>query len=75
MIEVSDFGKLKTMVLLGAIFCLMINQRIWEIPFREIGMISLWIGLLLSLYSAWNYAERFLQMSKIDLNSHGKSGL
>ena len=74
-IEVSDFGKLKTMVLLGAIFCLMINQRIWEIPFREIGMISLWIGLLLSLYSAWNYAERFLQMSKIDLNSHGKSGL
>ncbi|MBM4252334.1 MAG: CDP-diacylglycerol--glycerol-3-phosphate 3-phosphatidyltransferase [Deltaproteobacteria bacterium] len=63
-IEVSEFGKLKTLVLLWAIFCLMINQPLWGIPFREIGMVSLWIGLLISLYSAWNYGERFLQMSK-----------
>jgi|LauGreDrversion4_2_1035121.scaffolds.fasta_scaffold151605_2 CDP-diacylglycerol--glycerol-3-phosphate 3-phosphatidyltransferase len=63
-IEVSEFGKLKTLVLLGAIFCLMINERLWGIPFREIGMISLWIGLLTSLYSAWNYGERFLHSDK-----------
>jgi len=63
-IEVSDFGKLKTVVLLGAIFCLLINKRMFDLPLREIGMIGLWVGLLLSLYSAWAYGEGFLKMIK-----------
>ena len=63
-IEVSDFGKLKTVVLLGAIFCLLINKRMFDLPLREIGMIGMWVGLLLSFYSAWSYGHSFLKMIK-----------
>ena len=63
-IEVSDFGKLKTVVLLGAMFVLLINKPMFDLPLREVGMIGIWIGLLLSLYSAWAYGQSFLKMIK-----------
>jgi CDP-diacylglycerol---glycerol-3-phosphate 3-phosphatidyltransferase len=63
-VEVSDFGKLKTMILSGSIFFLLINKPLFDLPIREIGMVSLWIGLLLSLYSAWGYARSYLELTK-----------
>ncbi len=66
-IEVSDFGKWKTTILSFAVFCLFINERLWKLPFREAGWVALWIGLGLSLYSAWMYGRAFLQKAKLDL--------
>jgi CDP-diacylglycerol--glycerol-3-phosphate 3-phosphatidyltransferase/cardiolipin synthase len=58
-VEVSWFGKFKTLLLDTAIVCLMINERLWDIPFRAIGMLTLWLSLILSLYSAWLYIRVF----------------
>jgi CDP-diacylglycerol--glycerol-3-phosphate 3-phosphatidyltransferase len=66
-IEVSDFGKWKTFVLSIAIFCLMVNEPLFGLPFREVGMLALWVSLGLSLYSAWLYGKAFLADSKISL--------
>lgn len=66
-IEVNDFGKWKTTILSVAVGCLFVNDRVWGLPFKEVGWICLWIGLGLSLYSAWMYGRAFLQKAKIDL--------
>lgn len=66
-IEVSDFGKWKTTLLSLAIFCLFINEPLFGIPFRPIGMISLWLSLALSLYSAWMYGKGYLEKAKTSL--------
>jgi CDP-diacylglycerol--glycerol-3-phosphate 3-phosphatidyltransferase len=66
-IEVSDFGKWKTFVLSIAIFCLMVNEPLFGLPFREVGMLSLWASLGLSLYSAWLYGKAFWDSSKTKL--------
>ena len=64
-IEVSDFGKWKTAILALAIFCLFINRQLGGIPFTEIGMVAMWVGLGLSLYSAWIYGLKFVKSAKI----------
>jgi CDP-diacylglycerol--glycerol-3-phosphate 3-phosphatidyltransferase len=68
-IEVSEFGKWKTTLLSFAIFCLFINERLFNLPFREAGMIMLWGGVALSLWSAWAYASGFLKNTKVSLYS------
>jgi CDP-diacylglycerol---glycerol-3-phosphate 3-phosphatidyltransferase len=64
-IAVSSFGKLKTIVQDVAIFCLLIGPDIFEIPFRLIGMIAIWLALAISLYSGYLYFEEFLDASAI----------
>jgi CDP-diacylglycerol--glycerol-3-phosphate 3-phosphatidyltransferase len=68
-VAVSDFGKWKTTILSVAIFCLFVNRPLWGLPFTEVGMVGMWVGLALSLYSAWAYGRGFLQKSKISLYS------
>lgn len=63
-IEVSDFGKWKTALLLMAIFSLFVYEPIFGLPLREIGMVSMWISLVLSLYSAWLYGRAYLAEAK-----------
>ena len=63
-IAVNDYGKWKTFVQAIAIFCLMVNQPLFDLPFRAVGMITLWISLALSLYSAWQYATGYLEKTK-----------
>lgn len=58
-IEVNALGKVKTTVEDVAVFCLLINDTFLTIPFRTLGMLGLWLGLGLSLYSAWIYWEEF----------------
>ncbi len=68
-VEVSEFGKWKTTILSVAIFCLFVNERLFDLPFREVGMVALWAGVALSLWSAWSYARGFLQKTKISFYS------
>jgi len=69
-IAVNDLGKWKTTILSVAIFCLFFKDRqILELPFLAVGMVSLWVGLALSLYSAWTYGHSFLQKSKVSFYS------
>jgi len=62
-IPVSSLGKIKTILQDVAIFCLMIRQDIFDIPFRVIGMIAIWLALGVSLYSGYLYFEEFLEIS------------
>lgn len=58
-IQVNQFGKLKTGFQVAGIFCLMINKPLFDLPLRVIGMLSLWIALCLSIYSAYLYWQEF----------------
>ncbi len=58
-IPVSWFGKFKTLFLDTGIFCLMMKKQLFDWPFREVGMICLWLGVFLSFYSAWLYFRDF----------------
>jgi CDP-diacylglycerol--glycerol-3-phosphate 3-phosphatidyltransferase len=61
-IKVSEFGKWKTFIQSIAIFCLMVDQPLFGLPFRLVGMLTLWIALGLSLYSGWQYATGYLEI-------------
>lgn len=63
-IAVSEFGKWKTAFQDLAIVCLMINRPLFDLPLHNIGMISLWLALGLSLYSAYAYGKAFWEMTK-----------
>ncbi len=63
-IEVSVFGKLKTIAQGTMIFCLMINEPLWGWPFREVGWITSWISLALCLYSGWKYCEEYVAQAR-----------
>jgi len=65
-IEVNSLGKLKTVVQVFAIFSLIINDRTFEIPFKQMGMIAMWVALILSLYSGYLYWQRFWVFVKKD---------
>lgn len=60
-IRVNWFGKSKTLFLDVAIFCLMINRPLFDLPFIQVGWISLWCALVFSIYSAWLYTKVFLK--------------
>jgi CDP-diacylglycerol--glycerol-3-phosphate 3-phosphatidyltransferase len=66
-IEVSDFGKWKTVLQDIAIVCLMINEPLFDLPLRAVGMLTLWGAVALSLYSAWTYGRSFWEKAKTEL--------
>ena len=63
-IPVSFLGKIKTIVLDVSIFCLMIHAPLFGWPIREIGMVSIWVALLLSLVSGGLYLRRFFLLDE-----------
>lgn len=69
-IEVSDFGKWKTALLSLAIFSLIAYEPLLGLPLREIGMVTMWLSLILSLYSAWLYGRAYLQESKKSIKTN-----
>jgi CDP-diacylglycerol---glycerol-3-phosphate 3-phosphatidyltransferase len=60
-IEVNSFGKAKTCFQDIAIFCLLLDKNILSINFHLIGMLTIWVALGLSLYSAYLYFLKFWQ--------------
>ena len=62
-IKVNSFGKVKTIFQDVGIFCLLMRKDMFDLPFRNIGLISIWIALIISLYSGYLYFEEFLEFS------------
>jgi CDP-diacylglycerol--glycerol-3-phosphate 3-phosphatidyltransferase len=62
-IKVNTFGKVKTLVMDVALVCLMVNYPLFGWPFREVGMISIWLAVVLSFYSAWLYIREFMEQA------------
>ena len=58
-IQVSGIAKWKTFTLDVAITCMMVNRPMFGWPWVEVGMLSLWISLIISVYSAWEYGDKF----------------
>jgi CDP-diacylglycerol--glycerol-3-phosphate 3-phosphatidyltransferase len=63
-IQVSNAGKLKTILEDTAIFSLLVGADFFRLPFRAVGMISIWLALAVSLYSAYLYLMEFLKISQ-----------
>jgi CDP-diacylglycerol--glycerol-3-phosphate 3-phosphatidyltransferase len=70
-IEVSSFGKIKTIFQDLGIFCLLMRDITWfDIPFRTIGMSAIWLALIVSLYSGYLYFREFLGNSQNHPTEH-----
>ena len=63
-IQVNILGKLKTIAQGSMIFCLLINEPLWGWPYREVGWLSAWAALALSLYSGWQYCEEYMEKAR-----------
>lgn len=63
-IQVSAFGKIKTIVQDVGIFSLLVGSDLFEIPFRVTGMICIWSALFISLYSGYLYFEEFMRITE-----------
>jgi len=60
-LEVSQMGKWKTLLMDMALFGLMLDQPVWGFPMRQGGMLCLWVALVLSLVSGWQYFALFFR--------------
>ncbi|MBP9707135.1 MAG: CDP-diacylglycerol--glycerol-3-phosphate 3-phosphatidyltransferase [Oligoflexales bacterium] len=58
-IEVSGFGKLKTIFQSTALSLLLIHYPLLGLPLQTIGMVLIWLSLLLSYYSGFLYVKEF----------------
>ena len=65
-IAVSGFGKLKSIFQDIMIFCLMVNENLFDLPLKAIGWSCAWVALALSLYSAYLYSLEFWEKTKPD---------
>ncbi len=63
-IPVNLVGKFKMFFLDIAIVCLLVNEPLFGWPFQEVGMITIWLALFCSLYSAWQYTSDFWNQTK-----------
>lgn len=59
-IKVHFLAKIKTICLGVALTCLMVNYPLFGWPFEEVGMISIWLALVLSLISIWIYVKKLM---------------
>lgn len=66
LIEVNQYGKLKTVMQTIGIFSLMISKPVMGIAFKTIGYVSLSIAIGLSLYSAYLYCDELRRKLKIN---------
>lgn len=63
-IEVSSFGKIKTILQDLGIFCLLLRDfQFLDLPFKTAGMTAIWLALAVSLYSGYLYFREFLDNS------------
>ena len=66
-IKVSGLGKLKTIALDIALFCLLFRRDWFGVPFLHVGMISIYAALAISYFSAWQYCREFMDTRKDSL--------
>lgn len=58
-LSVNSFGKVKTVCIDTAVVCLTVGVNLFNWPWMEVGFICLFIGTILSIYSAWLYWKIF----------------
>ncbi len=63
-IDAKSAGKWKTALQMVAIPAVMIEDILWGIPFGKIGYITLWISVVLSVTSGWEYYQGYVQSKK-----------
>lgn len=56
-VPVSQLGKWKTFLQSVGISCVMMGRQLFGWPWREVGMIAMWLALFVSLYSAYEYGK------------------
>jgi len=55
--KVSWLGKCKTSFQMLAILCLLFNADFYEVPIRTVGIASIYIAAVLTLWSMWQYIQ------------------
>lgn len=68
-IPVSQTGKIKTVFQSAGLSLLIIHQPVFGLPIQQLGMISVWIAVALSLFSAYHYIQNYW----MSMSSLGKS--
>lgn len=68
-ISVGNMGKFKTLFLGVALTCLLVNEQLFGWPFREVGMVCIWLSLATSLGSAYQYFTAFWKEMSIPKDS------
>ena len=64
-LPVTMLAKWKTLFLDVALVCLMVDSPLFGWPWREVGMVSVWLALATSYYSGWMYVQTFWEKTKI----------
>lgn len=68
-IDAKPTGKWKTGIQMIAIPAVLINTSIFDIPVSGIGVILLWVSVVLSLISGYEYVQLYFESRQ--KNSHG----
>ncbi|MEW4982135.1 MAG: CDP-diacylglycerol--glycerol-3-phosphate 3-phosphatidyltransferase [Cycloclasticus sp.] len=63
-VKVSWVGKYKTAFQMLSILCLLFNADFYGIPVRTIGLVSIYIAAILTLWSMWQYIQLALPQFK-----------
>jgi len=61
-IQSSKLGKFKTIFQVVAILALALHYEYYDINMHSVGMVFLWIALVLTLWSGWNYLKQFNEL-------------
>ncbi|ORU93883.1 MAG: CDP-diacylglycerol--glycerol-3-phosphate 3-phosphatidyltransferase [Cycloclasticus sp. symbiont of Bathymodiolus heckerae] len=63
-IKVSWLGKCKTWFQMLSILCLLFNADFYGVPVRTVGLVSIYIAAILTLWSMWQYIQLALPQFK-----------
>lgn len=63
-ISAKATGKWKTAIQMVGIPCVLIETPVFGVPLVEIGRIALWISVVLSVVSAWEYVQMYRDSRK-----------
>ncbi len=58
-IQASRLGKFKTIFQAVAIMCLTLHYEYFDVDFHKVGLIFIWMALVLTLWSGWDYFKQF----------------
>ena len=58
-IQSSKLGKYKTIFQAVAIIALTLHYKYFDINMHDVGMVFLWIALVLTVWSGWDYLKQF----------------
>ena len=63
-IPATAAGKVKTTLQILAIICLLVNYRLWGIPFGELGMVLFLVAFVATMWSGYRYFDDYAKIAK-----------